>query len=184
MQLKKGNNRIVFVFPRLKFVIKFPIINIFNTLRILVGYVKVGNWGFFKKEFEYNVETYHSVKYYLFRGIHANWKEFVFYQKTHNPFLQQTFFSFFGFVNIQKCDEVCTLKEVDMWVQLYRITSGYVFEDSHHFSNPNNFSFREGKLCIHDYGSMGSQRVISRYGLTILENFNPSFNYEDEKKKK
>lgn len=183
MQLKKGLNRFVFVVPRLKMVIKLPFISFFKAFRYSALYAKPKNWKHFKDEFgNYKVETLHSLKWYLFRGICSNWREFRFYQKTHNPFLQPTYFSFFGLLNIQRYGDICRLKKIDLWTQLLRLTNRDVVKDSHHFDNPNNFSFRDGKLRIHDYGSLKSQMVVSHYGEKIVKDFDPSFSHEGKKR--
>ncbi len=186
MHIKKGHNRVVLVFPTLKFVVKFPIISFYQSCLGLIFYVETGNWKLFKEEFRSTttVEKLGSLKYYLLRGLCANWGEFKFYRRTKNPFLQPTYFSFFGFLNIQRCDESCEIDSDNLWMQLLRLTNRYVWEDSHHFDNPDNFSFCNGKLRMHDYGSAGSQRVIELYGKTIFELFDPSFNYKEDKEKR
>ncbi|MDD2680746.1 MAG: hypothetical protein PHE20_01430 [Patescibacteria group bacterium] len=185
MKIKKGNNRIVFTFPFLGIVIKFPIINLFRVFKtVFTGRVEgIRNKKLFKRYFEWSVHDPNSFKYALFRGLLANWSEFRFYRNTKNPFLTPTYFSLLGFVNIQKHGRECQLLQADLWCQLFALTGGKVFDDAHHFSEPHNFCLQKDKLQIFDYGSSRTHKVILEYGEKIVENFNASYCWEEEKKK-
>ncbi len=189
MQIKKGQDRIVFIFPLIGIVIKFPIIHFFRVFRRTYcvlrgdGKNKKEKWEWIKEHLTYPIEAYFGFKGLLFRGLVANWREFWFYLKTRHSFLQPTYFSLFGLLNIQRYDEPCRLQNVDLWCQLYEMTNGQVFDDSHHFENPHNFCFHNGKLRMLDYGSRRTWGVISNYGAKIIEHFNPAYSWEEEKKK-
>ena len=182
MQTRKGNDRIVFIFPRIKLVIKIPFIHLFLAFS-----------PFFKKEdrkveylknyFTYPLECYGGFKRLMFKGIVDNWNECYFYWKTKNPFLQPTYFSLFGILNVQLYGNSCNLKTVDLWCQLYELTEGKVFDDSHHFANENNFCFHKEKLRMLDYGSKRTHNVIKQYGKKIVELFNNNYCWEVEKLK-
>jgi len=184
VQIRKGKDRIVFVFPLLRIAVKFPIIHFFIAVKPFFRCDTKGKkWEYLKKYLTWPLEAYGGFRGLLFRGISANWNEFWFYWKTRNSFLQPTYFSLFGLLNIQRCDEPCQLQEVDLWCQLYELTSGKVFGDSHHFANPRNFCFCDRKLRMLDYGSGRSHGVITQYGIKIVELFNPAYCWEEEKKK-
>jgi len=182
MQVKKGQDRIVILFPWIGIAVKFPIVHFWRVVCLLCYDIKRGNWDCLKKNWEWPIEARSGFKGLLFRGLATNWGEFRFYRSTHNPFLQPTYLSF-GFVNIQRYDEPCKLKNVDLWCQLYELTNGDVFADSHHFENPRNFCFNNGMLRILDYGSRRSQGVISKHGARIVEVFNSAYDWEEEKAK-
>ena len=172
MKIAKGKWRIVFVFPWFGIVIKIPVIRFYEGIK---PFLKPKEWKRLKGR---TVLLKLMIKYrrpFLFGGLVNNWNEFWFYLKTRNPFLQPTYFSFFGLFNIQRYGEPCNLPIIDLWKCLYKITNGEVFEDSHTFGDPNNFCFYNGKLRIVDYGSRRTHPVIRRYGKRIIELFNSVF---------
>lgn len=183
MNINKGKDRVVFVFPLLRVAVKFPIIHFFAAVKPFFRRDTKGKWDYLKKYLTWPLETYSGFRGLLFRGLSANWNEFWFYQKTRNSFLQPTYFSFFGLLNVQRYDTPCQLQSVDLWCQLYELTSGKVFDDSHHFENPRNFCFCNGTLRMLDYGSRRTHSVITQYGTKIVELFNPAYCWEEEKKK-
>jgi len=183
VKFKKGQDRVVVVFSSLGIAIKFPIIRLWLAVRLLYRDIKGGHWEHLKKNWGYPVEAFGGLRGILFRGLSANWGEFRFYWQTRNPFLQPTYFSLFGLLNIQRADAPCLLKDEDLWCQLHELTRGKVFDDSHHFANPGNFCFCNGKLRMLDYGSRKSRGVIALHGEKIVELFNPAYCWEEEKKK-
>jgi len=180
VQIRKGEKRIVFIFPKMHFAVKLPIIHLF--LAIKFGYAKTGRWNHLKKYLGYPMEAMGGFKWFLFRGLSSNWNEICFYLKTRNLFLQPTYFSFFGLLNIQRCDDPCELKSHDLWAQLRELTEGRVSEDEHHFDNPDNFCFRDKKLRMIDYGSKRSHGVLLKYSEKIMGSFDPEYCWEDQKK--
>lgn len=183
MQFKKGADRVVVIFPFLRIAVKFPIIRLWLAIRLLYRDIKSGKWERLSKDWSWPIEVRGGFKGLLLRGLAANWGEFLFYWQTRNPFVQPTYFSFFGLFNVQRADEPCRLKEDNLWCQLYELTNGQVFDDSHHFAEPRNFCFSNGKLRMLDYGSRKSRGVIARHGAMIVECFNPAYCWEEEKKK-
>lgn len=184
MKIKKGNNRIVFTFPKLGFVIKLPVINWFKAFKPVLTW-KVGgikSRRMLIRYFQWPVEASEGFKNYLFRGFLANIAEYKFYKKTKHSFLKPTYFSLFGLFNIQKYGPLCELGEIDFWCQLYALTDGDVFADGHHFASPHNFSL-EDKLQMLDYGSKRTHKVIIEHGDNILKNFDPSYSWDVEKEK-
>lgn len=185
MKVKKGQTRIVFLFPLIGIVIKIPIIRIFRAISpffYLTPSLRGRRLKFFKKYVGYPVDA-GEFKWSLFDGICCNTNEYWFYKRTKNIFLQPTYFCLFGFLNIQKYGKVCELGETDFWCQLYELTNGRVFDSPHHFANPNNFCFCNGELRILDYGNCRTHGVILQYGEKIIKSFNPAYSWEEEKKK-
>ncbi|MFH1111816.1 MAG: hypothetical protein V1712_01960 [Patescibacteria group bacterium] len=131
MQIKKGQDRVVVLFPYLGIAVKLPIIRFWLAVRLLYRNIKSGKWEHLKKDWQRPIEERSGFKGLLFRGLAANWGEFRFYWQTRNPFLQPTYLSL-GFVNIQRYDEPCNLQNVDLWYQLHELTNGDVFDDPHH----------------------------------------------------
>ena len=170
MKIKKGTDRIVVAFPLLGIVVKIPIIHFIRLFSVLT--TEKGEFPLYWK--------YWKMK--IFSGLISNWNEFRFYWRTRNPFLQPTYFSIFGLLNIQRYGEPCNLQIVDLWCQLHELTDGSVFDDSHHFANPNNFCFYKGKLRISDYGSQRSHRVIMKYGERIFKFFDPAYSWKGKRK--
>ena len=176
MKIKKGHYRIVLVLPFLGIAIKFPIVHVLGTMKTVFFLAKEMKWKTIRMLFTFKSDL--GFRKRLFGGILDNWREFTFFLKTRHPFLQPTYFSFFGLFNVQKVSEQCDIKYVDLWCQLYELTNGRVWDDSHHFENPDNFCFRDGKLRMLDYGSSRTHRVVIEYGQKILDSFNPSFDWE------
>lgn len=152
-------------------------------MRLLRFYVRRGGWKHLQRGWSWPIEARGGFKGLLFGGLDANWGEFLFYWQTRNPFVQPTYFSFFGLFNVQRAGEPCLLKREDLWYQLYQLTRDRDFDNSHHFDNLRNFCFSNGKLRMLDYGSRKSREVIARHGAMIVELFNPAYCWEEEKKK-
>jgi hypothetical protein len=182
MKFKKGRNRFVFVFPSLGIAIKLPIVHLLQSIVLLVKAIKRLHFKFIWYELAIPVSYPMGYKNRLFGGIVDNWSEFAFFCKTRNPFLQPTYFSFLGLINIQRVGKPCLLDATDFWCQLYGLTDGKVFDDCHHFENPDNFCFDKGKLKILDYGSKATHAVIVEFGIKIIESFDVSFDWDEAKR--
>ncbi len=188
MQIKKGDDRVVVILPALGIVLKFPFIRFwrfvcslvrcFKNPRLILGRL----WRGVSTPIRYPL----GFRGMLFKGLHANWCEFWFYWRTRNPFLQPTYFSLFGFLNVQRIGEPCLMKPEDVWYQLSGMNKSLqrdLRKDNHHFANPRNFCFFRGKIRMLDYGSSGSRAVVALHGSHIVEYFNPAYSWEEEKKK-
>lgn len=185
MEIKQGTTRLVFVFPTLGFVIKFPMTSPIEWLKDLAHLLSYGGWKRLKSNWlEFDSETTRSQRWLLFRGLLANWNEYKFYQQTHHPFLMPTIFSLLGLFNIQITGKPCEVWEYDLWGQLYQLTQGRVFDDPHLFSNPDNFCFVAGKLRIRDYASSRGQGVIREFGMKILSDFKSSYSRDLQSKRR
>ncbi|OGZ85160.1 MAG: hypothetical protein A2599_02625 [Candidatus Staskawiczbacteria bacterium RIFOXYD1_FULL_39_28] len=181
MKSKKGYYRIVFIFPFLGFAIKFPKIHLLEAILQLFWVFFNCKWKTFCRILSSPVESELGTKSQVFGGIMVNWQEFLFFHNTKHPFLQPTYFSFFGLINIQKMGKPCHIDAGALWSQFYKLTNGGAWADPHHFKNPGNFCFDDGRLRIFDYGSKKTQGIITEYGITIFESFDPSYDWEKKK---
>jgi len=182
MNIKIGQRRVVIIISVLGVVIKLPIIHLLRDIGMVCKHIVHWRIGAIISECAMPIDCRFGYKNHLFGGIVDNWREFVFFRKTKHPFLLPTYFSFFGLLNIQRAGEPCQLKDVDLWCQLYELTDGKVFDDSHHFENPANFVLEGRRLRMIDYGSIRTHGVITQYGKKIVETFDPSFDWEEKKK--
>ncbi len=184
MQIKKGKDRIVVLLPSIGIVIKFPIIHIAGVFRLLRLYLRKRNRKHLRRnvrdEFKYSIDSMGGgIKGALLRGVVANWRELRFYQTTRHPFLQPTYFSLMGLLNVQRYGASCTQGGYrELWVQMLDLTEGGVWDDNHHFCNPDNFCLRDGKLRMVDYGCPKGYSVILQYGTKILEEFDVTIQKE------
>lgn len=118
-------------------------------------------------------ETF-GIRYSLFGGIMANWNEYLFYQKTRNPFLMPTYFSLFGLINIQKKSrKIDFWSHEDVWLYVCRnsINENQPFCDSHSFDEIENFGLDGDKLRMHDYGSRHIREFLRLNGENLFNNF-------------
>jgi len=168
VRVRKGRNRIVFVFPYLGIVVKIPVMRLWKPLYYSYHDIMRGKWRSLKRDWSAPIE--HEVyRGYIFLGILKNWREFWFYLKTKHQFLQPTYFSLFGLFNVQKYGEECRLSADIFWPQFIKITNWQVFEDGHHFSNEKNFCLSKDKLHLVDYGSSKTQKIVLEYGQKFFE---------------
>ena len=184
MEFHKGQNRWVAVFPKAGVVVKFPIVYLKVVLEALTVDLWRFGWRGFKANWDTPMEAYGGFRSWLFKGLAANWMEFWLYVTTRNPFLQPTYFSLFGLVNVQRYGTPCPLKYVDVWCQLCELTNDQVWDDGHHFSNTQNFTFDGGVLRMLDYGSIKTRKVIRLYGEKIAQQFDPSYDWDEVCKRK
>ena len=182
MQIKKGQNRIVLLFPSVKIVIKVPIIHLLTVIHSIFINRRRRDWKFLRINITSPLcgkyRGYRGYRAYLFLGIVCNWNEFWFFWKTRNFFLQPTYFSFFGLFNIQKLGIKCAVTRVNLWDQLKIISDKLVEKDYHHFSVPKNFTLDKGKLRILDYGDQKTQEIILECGKKIFNEFNPNYDWK------
>ena len=167
--------------PRLGIVIKMPIIYFRSGLKTI--YYELKHRRFKKHCLEYTVDHWGSMQMLLFKGIVENWNEFTFCASERNPaYLVPTYFSMFGLLNIQKIASPMSGSNNVLWLWFTTIISQEeLFKDSHHFVNPENFSYQNDKFQIIDYGTSRARGVLRKYGTTLHESYNPSFTREDWK---
>ena len=168
MKLCFGLARVVLALPSFGIVLKFPRV---HWLRAFYQIKKDFKAGIFWKCIVFSSESSHSVRYWLCRGFFENWKEFLFWRETPSDFLQPTYFSLFGLVNIQKFGKVCSESEYDFWIQLQQITNSGCSQDGHIFASPENFVSVGNKIRLVDYGSTNTREVIKLYGQKLWQEF-------------
>lgn len=177
MNIAKGRDRIVIVIPELGIVIKFPFIHFIMVVRQIYGYIKEREWKRMCALWQRGVEDREGFVNSLFGGIYANWLEGTFYRETHNHFVQPTYFSFLGLINIQEWGNMCTVEDGDelmeFWTELRMITKDEVYVDPHHFQNPENYCMHDTHVRMTDYGNTTVQKVLKVYGDILAENLHP-----------
>jgi hypothetical protein len=180
--IKSGKNRIVIILSRLGIAVKLPIFHLFAAMKEFFYLVILCFFtdnkksarkllkGFFTKPLE-NEGIFIGFKAHLFGGLVMNWREFIFFMKTRDPFLQPTYFSFFGFVNVEKYGRPSNLSPKELRERMIGLFSAVVYEeDAHHFANKDNFCENgEGDLRTVDYGSRSTQTVIAKRRAKIHE---------------
>ncbi len=168
MTILTGDTRHVVVFPTLGFVLKFPRIYVRSAVLVLWRMVMRGAFRrqLYHEVRIFTVDSMGSLKWQLFRGLRDNWSEFRFYLTTTHPILTPTFFSAFGFVNVQRFGEPIRESPYD---QCAKVMGSEAISDAHHLENPNNFSRHQGKFRVLDYGSPKTQAWIIRHGYVIYD---------------
>lgn len=174
MKIFKGKKRIVITLPRLGVVLKFPIIHALETLQTLLSLVGHKSERNFVKAFLKGDSSEGSITSFrgrMFGGILENWRERSLFKETKNVFLQETYFSFLGFCNIQKIAIPLEYRPSEFSKQMCILTDNEVFKDPHHFFGYSNFCIENGKLKILDYGGFHCHEVIKKYGTKLHEEF-------------
>ncbi|EKD24215.1 MAG: hypothetical protein ACD_81C00080G0002 [uncultured bacterium] len=176
----KGTSRAVLISERLPFVIKLPLIRLSVLPRTFASLRDAAEWRAawycIKRPFGSKL----SMRWRLFSGIWANWMEFWCYVTTQNSFLQPTYFSLLGFINIQKKGTPVGMEYLHFSVQMENLIGSMVFyEDYHHFSKGTNFCIDGGKLKILDYGSSCTGGIVLKSGASIQKNFNPQYRCDE-----
>jgi hypothetical protein len=177
MKVSKGKTRTVLIFKN--FVIKLPRIFLRQAFSILYLNAKRGRFWWVVTR---NIKSDFSPWRYLFRGIASNWREYLYYKKLQSPFLQKTYVSIFGLLNMQKAGEELRIRDVDLWCQLVEMTNEEVWADGHTFSNTKNFCSENGRLKMVDYGNDRIYEVLKKHGDKIFKNFDFSYDWDERKK--
>jgi hypothetical protein len=179
MQVHKGSARIVIAIPTIHVAVKLPIIRILMVSKKTYQLIRRSEWDRLAKLCQWNSKYHRSFKRLLLKGILDNWSEFFFYLcNRENPFPQATYFSFFGLINLQRYDTPCDIPERTFYKQLSELTNRTAMKDLHHFENSNNFSFRDGRLVMHDYGSKVTRAIIVLYGENTHYSFYPDYTFD------
>lgn len=178
MEFKRGTRRLVIIVAYLGIVIKLPIIDIGKTIKSIFKLIFYGDFStlyILSTTTQLDNDAIRGYKSNLFGGIMDNWREFSFFVKTTHPFLQPTYFSFLGLINIQKYGEHPKITMRSLWKQLCEITDNGTYGDPHHFQNPSNFCLANGKLKICDYSRKKTQKIITEYGSKIQDSFSQNY---------
>ncbi len=164
-EVKRGTKRIVLIFPKYGFALKFAIFQPVALLHLL--------WRMRRNRISwiYTLISRGSAVNMLIpgniEGFLENWREYRFFKRHPSPFLFPVYFSLFGFVNVLPIKNQLP-SDID-YEKLCILFNAYttVNEDGHHFKNPENFCFRGGHLCMTDYGSSLTQKVIRQHWNTL-----------------
>ena len=181
MYTKRGSRRLVICLPSWGVVIKLPLIQPLVFLRCLRDAIQLAvKTGDAKRWFGWALwldeenDTMGNIRYTLLNGVYQNWQEFQLWRKTRSPFLEQTIFSLFGLLNIQRYGTPLEVPHDWLWSQLLDLTEKSVWSNGHHFSNPDNFSFRDNHIRMIDYGGGGIANVVEKYGAQIVARYDPN----------
>jgi len=118
--IRKGENRIVALFPVFNLVLKFPRIRLWLAMKWVREVINTPeDWQHYLGKTVYHK----SIKRCLFKGVVDNWKECEFYYKTNHPFLQPTYFSFFGLCNVQRYGQTVNQERQSFWIHLQKISN-------------------------------------------------------------
>lgn len=177
-----GSDRIVFVFSTI--VIKFPRIYFRSTFKSTKSFLRF--YGFIKFFRVYFRKCgYYEYKRNLLAGIIENWGEYIFFLRNRKLyFLVPTYFSFFGFMNIQKRGKAFSIADYDFINLLAEATEDAkeIFGNAsalHTFSNHMNFCIDENfKIRILDYSDKTIHYFIIQKGENLCKNFILSCNIE------
>lgn len=171
LEIKKGTWRIAILIPKLNIAIKLPRIYLKTAYKMALSRIKYKGFSrlMWKEIFEFGVYSPETILARLFKGIAENFGEFVFYLSTRHVFLLPTYFSVFGLINVQKLAIEPKINDRDLLYQMATLT--YDKANGHHYRNPANFSYQNGKLQILDYGDPRVQRVVKEFGKILQEKF-------------
>lgn len=177
MHIAKGRDRMVLVVPEIGLVFKLAFIHCLLVARRLFSLYRSGHSEYIKIIWRWTIEERGGITNSLLGGIHENWSEYRFYQRTHNHFVQPTYFSLFGIINIQKYGNMCTTEDGDelvaFWKELRTLTADEVYADPHHFQNPLNYCMHDTHVRMTDYGNTAVQQVLKVYGDILAEDLHP-----------
>lgn len=115
-----------------------------------------------------------NIRYSVLNGTFQNWKEYRLWRRVRSPFLEPTYFSLFGLVNIQRYGNELDIEKRAFRSQIHNLTEGTAEGNSHEFFRPSNYSFRDGTIRMFDYGGGSVEKVIVLYGEAIVKNFDPT----------
>lgn len=182
MQIKRGTSRLVICLPKLGLVIKLPLAKPIVFVRQVISATRLGwkskdmkkwlKWAAWLGE---GTDTVGNIRYTLLNGSYQNWQEYRLWRRTRSSFLEPTFFSLLGLVNVQKYGEQLKgISDGALWSQLLELSDKAVWSNGHHFANPENFSFRDGMIRMLDYGGRGIEEVVIQHGDNIARHFDLS----------
>lgn len=182
MRIKRGTSRLVICLPKLGLVIKLPLAKPFVFVHLVIRAIRMGwrskdmkRWLKWVVWLGTDTDVFVNIRYTLLNGIYQNWQEYRLWRRTRSSFLEPTFVSLFGLINVQKYGEQFTeISEGALWSQLLELSDGAVWSNGHHFANSKNFSFRDGTIRMLDYGGRGIEEVVVQYGENIARHFDPS----------
>lgn len=186
--VSKGDTRRVIAVPRLGIVFKFPRIywayalNKWRSGRARHRLYKLGKKQgkpfseFLREQFvEDEVDFGWTIKAFLFGGVLSNWRERKYCKCAgllHRLFLQPTYFSFFGLVNVQRYGKPLSIEDSGaMYSSFFEIAGRDLNADGHHWLKGKNFHLAPDGPKALDYAHKATQRVIDVHGLNLYRHF-------------
>lgn len=171
IQFHCGRWRWVIALPPLGIVLKFPRFHPLEWLFHLYLYRKI-RWKVWCAS-ELNAQS--AFYRYSIGGLSDNFGEWLFYLRHPHPFLQPTYFSLFGLMNVQRygapLDEVHERENQRMY-RWSLMTDFGVSKDNHTFGSNKNFCLdHDGNIHILDYGQKRTQRVLLRWADSLCIGF-------------
>ena len=103
-----------------------------------------------------------------FGGVADNWRERRYYKRcapVQRALLKPTYFSLFGFVNVQK--RGIPSRDADVCRPMRKVIGRGVALDGHHWDSPHNFDVSSGCLQVLDYGSLVTQRILDKHAAAL-----------------
>lgn len=168
MRVIRGTHRIVFVFERFGFVLKFPHIRWKEAWTNFQWCLKnVGVRGL-----RYSITNPDGALYDWFGGgFVEHWGEFRMFHEHPMPFLLPTHFSLFGIMNIQRLGVPCRMSDREVYGAFANAAgAGVIFQDAHHFLNADNFCRdpKSGEFMMLDYGGRVCREILEEVGGKLL----------------
>ena len=172
MKRIEGNTRWVLVFKYI--IVKVAKIDYKRAIMLSKSLYKE---GLLYEFLTYEIDMYSTPQFFLMKGIVANWREFIRFWRLRSRFLQPTYFSFFGLINIQKKGVVLQMSDEKCFAQLERIIGDDIWISPHTFGSSQNFCVTgSGKLRVLDYGaSLSFDLFLRKWGDSIYDEFNINF---------
>lgn len=172
--VRVGSNRIILDLVKIGFVIKLPLAHgvlFYVTIKAFIDGTSIIS---FPEWVAYPMDNngFWGLKRTLFKGIADNWREFRFSVASGHPFVQPTYFSLLGLVNVQRRGDPPKMESGEFLGQLQRLAGEECFySDPHHFKNVDNFCWDGSFLRMTDYGSSQTRLVILKRGMCVYNNF-------------
>ena len=164
MHIAKGEDRKVFVFPSLGFVVKIPRVHIKKAVNQTRFFSDRESWGSLRKCWSFGIKSRGFIRNMLLGGIYANRIEYIFWKRTKHNFLVPTIFSLFGIINIQKYAEPLSEDYNGIGRVLHKRTGGKTKVSNHTFENPHNFCRHGEFIRMIDYGDERVWKAILKCG--------------------
>lgn len=170
-----GRWRWVIALPPLGIVLKFPRFYPRECLRGLWSVAKVLRRLPLRVIWNAEFHSESAIIRYSIGGLLDNLGEWRFYRQTQHPFLQPTYFSLFGLMNVQRYGTELSEDSEREYERMSRwglMTDWEVYKDGHTFASNKNFVVDQfGLTHIVDYGQPRTQRILLRWADSLCIGF-------------
>jgi len=183
----RGRHRIVIVIPSARIALKVPRVWWRAPIYFLQNDIFSVGKGIFSQPPEkrllyywYVGRSFHRCLEALFGGVWDNWRERNFYKYTDaltRLFLQPTYFSFLGLVNIQRYGKPVDVEDSEAVALAFFAVArqALVHDDEHHWEQGANFHIAGDGPKILDYGSPRTQKIVQEWGFALYAGFDLEF---------